>query len=155
MQSFTILRQDKIVLEENILIFATSRKEAIILHWKVLIFAALKRYLIALKHLKWIIWKTSDKTNRENLSKKFEFDSSNKCDRSIIMVKKIVIYSYYSFSAYYFFITSIETCRPLLYLKGYLCYKAIISVIWGMGEEFFYFIEKSCSVLKIFNFLYF
>ena len=52
MQSFTILRQDKIVLEENILIFATSRKEAIILHWKVLIFPALKRYLIALKHLK-------------------------------------------------------------------------------------------------------
>ena len=80
-------------MEEKILDFVTYRKEAILLPWKVLIFAALERYFIALEHWKGIIWKMSE-NETQNLSKKFEFDSSDKCDRSIIMVKKIIIYSY-------------------------------------------------------------
>ena len=29
------------------------------------------------------------------------------------------------------------------------------SVIWGIGWEFFYFVERSCSAFEIFKFLYF
>ena len=42
--------------------------------------------------------------------------------------------------------------------KNYLRYKSdnfSKYVIWGTGSEFFYFVEKLCSVLKIFKGLYF
>ena len=53
-----------------------------------------------------------------------------------------------------FFVEIIKTCKP----KGYLRYKTIISKNESpeaQFKNFFYFLEKLCSILKIFKFLHF
>ena len=56
-------------------------------------------------------------------------------------------------------ICELDTIQKLvLALKGYLCYKMITSQNVSSKAQiknFFYFVEKLCSALKIFQFLYF
>ena len=112
-------------------------KEAIIFLWEILLSATFERQLVAFEHLKEKIWKTP-KVLLQILTK-FEFDSSNKCDRRIFMLK--------SFSAHYFLRTWAETKQPFTIIYRYNNKRET----WNLVLEMLKNVHDGINLIQTFN----